>query len=125
MEVSDYPVRIMVWGAIGKGFKSPLIRVTKTLTAPECQALLAPAEAIEMLNQRSGSFAYAFQQDGARPHTAKATIAFLKERVELIPVRILLTPNSMFTEASRIWDEISIDAVNNLIRWRPPSSPLD
>lgn len=142
MEVSGYPVKIMVWGAIGKGFKSPLIRVTNSLAALEYQNLLASAEVIEMLNKRYGSFAYVFQQDGAKPHTAKSTIALLKERVELLPVRIhwpasspdlnvienmwsimkykmryqmITDADSMFTEASRIWNEISMDVVNKLI----------
>ena len=95
-----------------------------------------------MLNDRYGLFGYVFQQDGARPHTAKSTIAFLKERAEILPDRIhwpasspdlnvienswsilkykmryevINDADSMFTEACRVWDEIPMSVLDNLV----------
>ena len=129
-------------GVIGRRFKSPLLRVTKSLTATEYQNLLETAGIFELLNDRYGLFGYVFQQDGARPHTAKSTIAFLKERAEILPDRIhwpasspdlnvienlwsilkykmryevINDADSMFTEACRVWDEIPMSVVDNLV----------
>lgn len=142
MEVTGYPVKIMVWGAVGRGFKSPLLRVTKSLTAMEYQNLLESGRVFELLNERYGQFAYIFQQDGARPHTAKSTIAFLRERAEILPEHIhwpasspdlnvienlwsimkyrmrydvIHDGDSMFSEASRVWQEISMTVIDNLV----------
>ena len=41
VDVTGYPAKVMVWAAVGRNFKSPLVRVTGTLTASEYQKLLS------------------------------------------------------------------------------------
>lgn len=106
------------------------------------QNLLRENRIFELLNDRFGQSAYVFQQDGARPHTAKTTLQFLKANTEILPDRYhwpasspdlnvienlwailkyemrydqIHDVDSMYNEAVRVWDQIPIDVVNKLM----------
>ena len=72
-------------GAIGHNFKSPLVRITGTMKANDYENLLTDNQIFEKLNGRYEKMGYAFQQDGARTHTANTTKQFLSERVMTLP----------------------------------------
>lgn len=141
-DVQGYPQKVMVWGAIGRGFKSPLIRVRGTLKAADYQQLLLSEQIFERLNDRYGVKAYVFQQDGARPHTAATTRALLSQNVITLPERIhwpasspdlnvienvwsiiknrinyqaVTDSDSLFGEAQRVWDSLSLETIDNIV----------
>ena len=104
--------------------------------------MLISSEIFDKLNSRFGARAFVFQQDGARPHTAKSTRKFLEANVLTLPEELNWPPmspdlsvienlwsvlkyridyttvadgESLYREASRVWDEIPIDFVNNCL----------
>ena len=142
IDVAGYPAKVMVWAAVGRDFKSPLVRVTASLTAKEYQLLLSNCKIFELLDARYGKFAYVFQQDGARPHTAKSTADFLSDKATTLPsdchwpacspdlnvienlwsilkssmrYEQMQNADAMFEEAVRVWEGISLETVNNLV----------
>lgn len=142
VEWSGYPVKLMVWAAVGKDFKSDLIRIDGHLTADSYQKLLTDSQIFEKLSERFGHRAFVFQQDGARPHTAASTLRFLSERTMLLPDSLhwpAMSPDlsvienlwailkrridyrkvnnvaTLYDEAQRVWAEIPIEVVNNAI----------
>ena len=137
-----YPVKVMVWAAIARDFKSPLVRIEGKVTAEAYQKMLISSEIFDKLNQRFGPKAFVFQQDGARPHTATTTRQFLDENVLTLPEDLHWPPSSpdlsvienlwsllkyrinydqakdadsLYKEAVRVWDAISIDVINNCL----------
>ena len=69
---------VMVWGAINAGFRSNLIILDVTLTARRyidgiLNAVLLPLHRRQRQNQN-----LIFQQDNARPHSARVTQDFLR-----------------------------------------------
>ena len=140
VEFKGYPVKVMVWGAIGPGFKSPLIRIQGILTADGYQKVLTESEIFDKIERVFGKQSFVFQQDGARPHTAVSTRQFLNARVVTLPERLhwpAMSPDlsvienlwsilkhgivysrvtdgdSLYAEACLVWDEISLDVINN------------
>ena len=132
----------MVWACIGTGFKSHLILVEGTLTADSYIELLKTHRILEALDERYGRLGYVWQQDGARPHTAKVTKQFLQDRVMRLPDHLawparspdlsvienfwqilksqmrydsVSDRKSLFAEASRVWDTISMESVNRAV----------
>ena len=75
---------IMVWGAIGHGWRSPLIIIRGRLNSEGYIDLLKENSIIEKLNRLFGEKNFHFQQDGASPHRAKATTAYLNPKVNMI-----------------------------------------
>ena len=138
VEWSGYPVKLMVWAAVGKDFKSDLLRIDGHLTADSYQKLLTDSQIFEKLSERFGRRAFVFQQDGARPHTAASTLRFLSERTMLLPDSLhwpAMSPDlsvienlwailkrridyrkvnnaaTLYDEARRVWAEIPIEVV--------------
>lgn len=70
----------MVWGAIGKGWRSPLVLVKGKLNAQGYIDLLADNEIFSSLNEFYGEKQYFFEQDGAPSHRAKKTINWINEQ---------------------------------------------
>ena len=96
------------------------------------------------LRERYGTpESFVFQQDGARPHTAKTTQQFLAGRAVLPPQEIhwpanspdlnvienlwaiikhefkyeaIKDANSLFQEATRVWDSVDLEVINKLVR---------
>ena len=144
VEVSGYPTKVMVWGCIGRDFKGPLVRVSGNLDAIAYQKILRDSEIFEKLTDRYGATqSFIFQQDSARPHTAKSTEAFLAGCAVTLPKEIHWPSNSpdlnvienmwaiiksqinygaikdadsLYLEAKRVWDSVDMETVNKLIR---------
>ena len=139
IDVKGYPHKVMVWAAIGPNFKSDLIRVTGTLNALSYQNLLETSGIFQKLDERYGRYGYIFQQDGARPHTAATTRAFLASRATTLPDAIhwpamspdlnvienlwgilkqqipydaIQGPDDLYTEAVKAWEAITVDTIN-------------
>lgn len=70
-------IKLMVWGAIGVGYKSPLVFMEESVTAAVYQRRVVPVVIGAMRSKKNQkSF---FMQDGARPHTARSTVECLGE----------------------------------------------
>jgi transposase len=82
--VPKHDTSIMVWGAIGKGFKSKLIVVKGTLNAERYQLMLRDNGVINDMVSHFGDRQGFFQQDGAPAHTAKSSVSMLQELIRLI-----------------------------------------
>ena len=143
IETVGYPTKLMVWGAIGWNYKSNLIRITGTLNAERYQSMLQESRTFGQLNERYGMSSYVFQQDGARPHTAATTMAFLSaNRVVTLPPHlhwpamspdlnvienlwailkssmsydVIKDEDSLYNEALRVWNGIPMTTVNATI----------
>jgi hypothetical protein len=78
---------VMVWGAIGHGYKSELRFIMKTMKAITYQLMLEHfhilPDMIKNFTDRGKSPPY-FQQDGATPHRAKTSMDYLRSKIKLI-----------------------------------------
>jgi hypothetical protein len=80
-----FPVSIMVWGAIGHGFKSKLEFIEGTLDSSGYVAMLIANGFIEQCNAIfGGRRGWCFMQDGAPCHTAQSTLAALLPLLTLL-----------------------------------------
>mgnify|MGYP001079518019 CR=1 FL=1 len=80
-----YNVGIMVWGAIGKNWRSPLILVHGKLNSEGYINFLEKNEIFTSLNDFYGERSYFFEQDGAPCHRSKKKINWLSnQNVNLI-----------------------------------------
>lgn len=70
-------MKLMVWGAIGVGYKSPLVFMEESVTAAVYQNRVVPV-VVSAMRARKNRKSF-FMQDGARPHTAKSTIQCLRD----------------------------------------------
>lgn len=68
-------IKLMVWGAIGVGYKSPLVFLDDSVTASVYQKTVIPIAAKSMKASKKRFF----MQDNARPHTAKTTMKLLEQ----------------------------------------------
>ena len=143
IETEGYPVKVMVWGCIGVNFKSTLMRIKGTMDAAAYQQMLTESGVFEQLDGLYGARGFIFQQDGARPHTAASTKRFLADRVRTLPpglswparspdlsvienfwavikggidYKVVTDADTLFEEARRVWNSISMDSVNAAIR---------
>ena len=116
-----------------------MIRVTGTLNALSYQSLLETSGIFQKLDERYGRYGYIFQQDGARPHTATTTRAFLASRATTLPEAIhwpamspdlnvienlwgilkqripydaIQGPDDLYNEAVKAWEAITVDTIN-------------
>jgi hypothetical protein len=76
-EYAGYPVQVMVWAAIARGYKSKLIRVDGHMNSEKYVNMLHDNQIFAQINSRFGENMWVWQQDGATSHTAKDTISYL------------------------------------------------
>ena len=74
-----FPQKVMVWGAIGKNFKSQLIFWEGTVNKENYFQTLQDNNVFSDADQHFGENQWTFQQDNARPHVAKVTLAHFRE----------------------------------------------
>jgi hypothetical protein len=79
-----FPVSIMVWGAIGHGFKSKLEFIEGTLDSKGYVAMLIGNGFIQQCNELFGLHGWCFMQDGAPCHTARSTLEALLPLLTLL-----------------------------------------
>jgi hypothetical protein len=63
--MTKFPKGVMVWGAIGPGFKSPLIRCSAGVGSWEYLRILEESNVVAQCDQLYGDRQWLFQQDGA------------------------------------------------------------
>jgi transposase len=82
---TKFPISVMIWGAIGVGYKSGCIQCSNGVDAEEYQAIVEKSNMIDEMNERYGPFQWFFMQDGATAHTSQDTIDALKKLCLLLP----------------------------------------
>jgi hypothetical protein len=138
----QYPIQVMVWGAITGDFRSSLMRVDGHLNADQYQAMIAASGVIELVNARQGQKGWVFKHDGASPHRAKRTQQFPEllcltlssefhwpanrpdlnviENLWAMLKRRMVTQDSetadeLWEQVRTAWDNITFDEINPLV----------
>jgi hypothetical protein len=75
---------VMVFGAIGVGFESTLIRCSKGVDSDEYVGMVLSCGLPEGPNAIYGGEDWAFQQDGARCHTTERTMSTLQTFIHVL-----------------------------------------
>lgn len=82
---NKYDHGVMVWGAIGKGWRSHLILVKGRLNANGYMEMLDEYHVFDSLNNFYGQNQFYFEQDGATAHRAKKTLNWIhSQKVNVI-----------------------------------------
>jgi transposase len=148
-EFAGYPIKCMVWGAIGPNFKSQLIRFDGTVDANSYIAAMERSGIFEYLHAQFPD-GFIYQQDGARPHTAAYTLEYLRRKIteqcllprdcnwppsspDLSPIEEIWgymksqlnisdvkTKDQLFSAVERLWNEIPMDTINNFMKSLKP-----
>ena len=129
-------IKVMMWGAIGLNYKSPLLLMDTNVTAKVYQDVMLPVvgAAMKRFPKRH------FMQDGAKPHTATTTIrkldAMKVKRIKWAAHSPHLNPIEKLWNiihgriaakrpkddaglrriAQEVWDGVSMRTINNLVR---------
>jgi hypothetical protein len=146
-EFQGYPIKCMVWGAIGPNYKSPLIWFKEHVTCETYVQKLTEYQIFESLDLLYGHGQYVFQQDGARPHTALVSLRYLSGKTLMLPFETPWPPCSpdlspieqiwaymkrfinlhnvtdaqgLFNEVNRIWNGITMEDVNRYVNTLKP-----
>jgi transposase len=136
---TKFPISVMIWGAIGVGYKSGCIVCSDGVDAQEYQSILRKAALVEEVNRRYGTFQWFFMQDGASAHTAKAMIEWLSQLClvlpgwppnspDLNPIEIVWaimklrvkkigpkTKEELLQIINAVWDELDQDMLDRLV----------
>ena len=137
--MAKFPKGVMVWGAIGPGYKSPLIRCSAGVGSAEYLKILEDSEVVVRCNQLYGHRQWHFQQDGAPAHKAGLTLASLYQsvnvlagwppnRCDLNPIEMawsvagasldrdgIKTENELFEAIQAVWDGLDMSVTNRLV----------
>ena len=138
VSITQHPVQVMVWGAVGVGYKSRLFFFKETCNKETYIQLLEENRIFEELNDLFGEFQYVFQQDNAPPHVARGTMEWLHSRAHILenwpahspdlnPIEVMwalmkqkidvsgiTTAAQLFQRAEEAWNDISQEAVDNI-----------
>jgi hypothetical protein len=85
LEKPKFKKSFMCWGAIGKGYKSPLIFIDGNLNAEKYCSMLEENHIFEKIREAKPESDVKFQQDGASCHTAKKTKKAIEQQMPLVP----------------------------------------
>jgi hypothetical protein len=142
-DYTKHPIHVMVWGGIARNYKSPLVLVDGTIDAGKYIRILSENRIIETLDEVYGRKGWVFQDDGASPHRAKITKAWLNERCLNLTTGSLswpsmspdlnvqeqmwallrgglnlqgcTSPEELYARAVTAWEAIPMDVVNRII----------
>lgn len=130
---------VMVWGAIGPGYKSPLIRCSGGVDSAEYIAILSQSRMVPDLNARFGPTKWTFVQDGAPCHQSREVMTWLEstgvavapgwppnspdlnpiEMVWAVVKRALRAKpydgRDLFDSVKEVWDALSQDSLDRLV----------
>ena len=83
---SKFPQGVMVWGAVGVGFRTRLVRCSKGVGSREYIGIIQQSRLVEEANRKFGQGQWIFVQDGAPAHTSKETLDyFASQKVKVMP----------------------------------------
>lgn len=145
---AKYHLSQMVWGAIGKDYKSKLFFCTNHMDAEEYKSILVDGGFLDDANQHfKDPTNWAFQQDGATIHTCEFSTKWITSKAQLIKdwpanspdlnvIEIIwaVMKDNIFSAqhpqrystlaelkeaVQRAWDSISMETINALIRSFP------
>ncbi len=75
----------MIWGAFSFDVQTDLIIIEGSVnTEVYIEDIIKKSKFIKLANNKYGKNEWIFQQDGARPHTSKQTMKFLKKRCRVL-----------------------------------------
>ena len=83
-QYSKQELGVMVWAAIGIGYKSKLIFCNSNIDGYEYRRILRSSDMIKELNTLHGEGQWIFQQDGAPPHKCRMTQKFLLKHMNVV-----------------------------------------
>lgn len=75
-----FPEKVMVWGAIGEGFKSDLVFIQGNVTGDSyLDDIICGSDFIQKADAHYGQDNWVLMQDNARPHIKKTTIKAMED----------------------------------------------
>jgi hypothetical protein len=134
-EQAQHPIAVMVWGAVGPGFRIHLLRCPGHVNAERYVEMLADARIFGRLIAQYGSRGFWRQQDNAPANAACADVIRANFNIlNLPPPRADLSPiemvwalikhklkglrfanaNALFAAIFQAWQEIPQDVIDNL-----------
>ena len=137
---SKKQISVMVWGAIGLGFKSKLYFHSGAVRSQEYKKCLEETNIFEDADAKFGQGNYAFQQDGATCHTTEDVINYILRKARMLhgwppnspdlsPIEMVWahmkyrqsflpeagSKSQLKEQIQRLWDEIPIETINRLV----------
>ena len=86
VEKTKFSAGVMVWAAIGVGYKSPLMVCHGNVDSNEYCRILEASRIVEVMNEKHGVGRWTFMQDGAPSHNSAQTTKWLHDRkVAVLP----------------------------------------
>lgn len=139
LATQKFPPSVMIFGAIGKDFKSKLVIVDGTINSEVYQQIIMDSKLVEIMDDNRGRGNWIFMQDGARSHTSKCTQNFLSKKCRYIqkwppnspdlnPIETLWgamkkavsqikpkTVEDLKVVIQKVWDDFPQENINNLV----------
>ena len=84
IEKAKYNVGTMFWGAIGRQFRSKLVKCNLKEDSQEYIRILCESDFLREADQIYGAYGFFFMQDGAPCHLAAKTYEWLGERTKIL-----------------------------------------
>ena len=84
IEKAKYNPGIMVYGAIGKDYKSELVICDNSINDIEYRKIIEKSKMFESLSEKYKEGEYYFMKDGASAHKSFLTYLYLKKRCSFI-----------------------------------------
>ena len=140
IQLTKYPLGVMVWGCIGIGFKPDLVTMSHHVNAAEYQAAVLGSQLEAKANAKYGVNKWFFMQDGASMHTSMPTIEAIGPYMNILPgwppnspdlnpIEMLWaiigrrlagkdfgTTAELDAEVKRIWAELAQDTIDRLVQ---------